>query len=141
VTRRTPIADKAVREVFNSYPPKLRDRLLQLRELIFETAHKTQGVGALVETLKWGQPAYMPAQPRIGTTIRVDALKTEEPAYALFCHCQTPLIATFRDLYADRLVFQGNRAIVFSQSERVPRDALSHCIALALTYHLRSRQR
>lgn len=136
-----PIADQAVREVFSRYPPKLRGRLLQLRELIFETAHKTQGVGTLVETLKWGQPAYMPAEPRIGTTIRIDALRTAEPAYALFCHCRTPLIATFRDLYVDRLKFQGNRAIVFSLSDRVSRDAVSHCIALALTYHLRCSQR
>jgi hypothetical protein len=31
---------------------------LALRRLIFETAKATKGVGALQETLKWGQPNY-----------------------------------------------------------------------------------
>ena len=133
--------DAAVEAVFDAYPAGLRANLLGLRELIFATAREAKSVGALVESLKWGQPSYRPSKPRIGTTVRIDALKSEEPGYAMFFHCQTTLVATFRELYGDQLAFQGDRAIVFAPGRKVPRAALSHCIALALTYHLDSKQR
>lgn len=139
--RRRRFEDAAVGAVFEAYPARLRADILGLRELIFDTADATAGVGALVETLKWGQPAYVPSKPRIGSTIRIDALKPSESQYAIFFHCQTTLVSTFRELYRNRFSFQGDRAIVFSQGEKVPRDALGHCIALALTYHLKPRRR
>jgi hypothetical protein len=55
----------------------------------------------------------------------------------MFFHCQTSLVATFRELYPDSFAFQGNRALVFALADEVPEDALKHCIALALTYHTR----
>jgi hypothetical protein len=36
---------------------------------------------------------------------------------------------------------QGNRSIVFNVADRLPEEALRHCISLALTYHLRKKQR
>lgn len=138
--RRRPFDDSEVRGVFEAYPARLRADLLALRELIFDTADETEGIGALVETLKWGQPAYVPSKPRTGSTVRIDALKSTEPMYGIFFHCQTTLISTFRELYGSRFMFQGERAIVFSQGEKVPRNALGHCIALALTYHLKPRR-
>ena len=61
--------DARVAAVFDGYPPALRARLLMLRTLIFDCAAATDGVGNLVETLKWGQPAYLTERPRSGTTI------------------------------------------------------------------------
>ena len=46
-----PFESEAVAETFNAYPPRIRKRLMALRFLIFETADKTEGVGALEETL------------------------------------------------------------------------------------------
>ena len=37
--------------------------------------------------------------------------------------------------------FVGNRALVFHNAEPVPTDALRICIAAALTYHSKRRQR
>ncbi len=45
--------DPAVKAVFASYEPRLRARLLELRELIFSAAIDAK-VGSLSETLKWG---------------------------------------------------------------------------------------
>ena len=61
-------ADKDVEAVFSGYPETLRRRLMALRALIFETAQSTEGVGALEETLKWGQPSYLTAKRRILVT-------------------------------------------------------------------------
>ena len=88
-------------------------------------------------TLKWNEPAYHPVRPRIGTTIRLGPLRNEPEAYALFVHCQTSLADTFRQLYPDLLQVDGERALVFRLGEPVPAEALDHCIALALTYHLK----
>ncbi|MGI9462709.1 MAG: DUF1801 domain-containing protein [Aestuariivirgaceae bacterium] len=134
-----PFDDPAVAAVFDAYPSGLRMSLLKLRELIFDTARDTDGVGDLVETTKWGQPAYHPVRPRTGTTIRIDALRDEPDCYAMFFHCQTTLIDTFRDLYADQFVFRGNRAVVFSSGQPIAEHALKHCIALSLTYHMKPR--
>lgn len=138
--KRQPFENAEVRAVFDAYPVKLRAGLLELRQLIFDTARATAGVGPLVETLKWGQPAYMPARPRTGSPIRIDALKSVEPRYAVFFHCQTTLVASMRERYRDLFVFEGNRALVFSLGKALPRDALAHGIAMALTYHVKRRK-
>lgn len=133
----TRFADPAVKAAFDAYPPALRAPLLKLRSIILETAAETDGVGKVVETLKWGEPAYLPAKPRVGTTVRINALKGTRDKYALFVNCQTTLIETYRERYGDQLAFEGNRAIVFSAGKKLPEKALKHCVALALTYHLR----
>ncbi|MEX0839008.1 MAG: DUF1801 domain-containing protein [Parvibaculum sp.] len=109
---------------------------MSLRQLIFDTARKTEGVGELNETLKWGQPAYLTSASGSGSTIRIDALKGEEGGYALYVHCQTSLVDTFRSIYGDVLTFGGNRSILFDAKNTVPEAPLQHCIRLALTYKL-----
>lgn len=108
---------------------------MALRELIFETAAATPGVGLLEETLKWGEPAYVTSQSKSGTTVRVAWKQSNPTQYAMYFHCQTHLIETFRSLFPSELRFEGNRAIVFHDSQIVPVDALAICIAAALTYH------
>jgi hypothetical protein len=132
-------ADPAVEAVFAGYPKRTKAKLLELRQLILQTAAKTPGVGALQETLKWGQPSYLTAETRSGSTIRIDRVKPEAgddtERYALYVHCQTTLVSTFRQLYRDQLTFGGNRSILLDAGRRLPKAALRHCIALALTYH------
>ncbi len=127
-------SDPAVAAVFASYPAPLKRRLLALRRLILDTARSTDGVGALEETLKWGQPSYLTTESRSGSTIRIDRIKSKADQYALYFHCQTDLVTTFRELYPD-LNFGGNRSIVLNAGEELSEAALRHCIALALTYH------
>jgi hypothetical protein len=133
--------DEAVGRVFAAYPADLRERLLDLRELVFSTAEETDGVGWIVECLKWGQPAYLTEQPRSGSTIRIDGLKGQSRRYGLFVHCQTSLVPMFRNHYDGQLSFAGNRGIVLSLDEPLPIEPLKHCIALALTYHLKRIRR
>lgn len=133
------IRDKDVAAAFRAYPAAMRARLLKLRRLILETAAETEGVGKLDETLKWRQPSYLPAQSRSGTTIRIDQVKAE-PRYALYFHCQTDLVDNFRRLYPE-MKYAGNRSIEFDLGDKVPEKALRHCIALALTYHQRKKNK
>jgi hypothetical protein len=132
-------ADPAVEAAFAAYPAQTKAKLLALRKLILETAARTPGVGALDETLKWGQPSYLTNATRSGSTVRIDRVKPApgdaRERYALYVHCQTTLVSTFRQLYRDQLSFGGNRSIVMEADRPLPKAALRHCIALALTYH------
>lgn len=131
------IVDADVNKVFEGYSVSMKKRLMALRKLVFETAAETSGVGEIVETLKWNQPAYLTQKPKSGTTIRLDALKGDAGGYAVYVPCSTTLVATYKELYSDVLRFEGNRAVVFSARDEVPEDVIRHCLALALTYHLK----
>lgn len=130
--------DPQVAMTFARYGEMVRDRLLYLRRLIYDVAHSTPGVGAVTETLKWGQPAYLTEESKSGTTIRISPTRSGDH-YALYVHCQTNLIATFRTLYPE-LTYEGNRAVVFNVEDALPTAALRSCIALALTYHADRRR-
>lgn len=137
-----PIPPKDVARVFDSYPPKIRRKLLAIRKMVFNTAATTQGVGELQETLKWGEPAYIPSKSGSGSTIRLAWKRSRPTEFAVYFNCHTSLVDTFRTLFPYGLRFEGNRAIVFSESDAVHNGTLSVCIAAALTYHLdRARKR
>jgi hypothetical protein len=130
-----PFADAAVKAHFDSYPPHVRKKMLALRELIFVTASETEGVGELYETLKWGEPAYVTAQSKSGSTLRID-WKTKSPEqYALYFNCQTTLVEHFRMAFQNDFTFEGNRALVLRLDQRVPTQSLAACIEAALVYH------
>ena len=125
----------AVAAKFDAYPPAMRKKLIFLRELVFDVAAKTDGVGRLEETLKWGEPAYATTESGSGSTVRMDWKKAQPTQYAMYFHCQTRLIDTFRGLFPQTFAFEGNRAIVFGENEEIPVEELRCCIAAALTYH------
>ena len=135
-----PFSDPQVAAIFANWPQRERSQLLALRALVFAAA-TASGAGALVETLKWGEPAWHPLAPRTGTTVRLNRLRGKPGACALYVPCQTNLIDTFRDLYGDRLQFEGRRAILFGPDDPLPVEEVQHCIALALTCHLRDRRK
>jgi len=130
--------DRNVEAVFDAYEDWARADLLALRALILKTAAEIEDVGPLVETLKWGQPSYLPAKPKTGTTLRIDVLKNTPDQYAMFFHCQTTLVETFRELYGNQLEFQGNRAVIFKKQQPIPTEVVKHCIALTFCYHLKT---
>lgn len=135
---RPPFASAGVRAKFNAYPRDTRAKLIALRRLIFETAKSLDGVGEIEETLKWGQPSYLTSASKSGSTIRIDA-HSNAYDYAMYFHCQTDLVAMFRELYPVQMTYCGNRCILFAGDEKIPAKALSHCIGLALTYHTRKK--
>jgi len=125
----------AVEAVFDAYPKPVKAKLLALRRLILDTAKTTKGVGLVEETLKWGQPSYLTPETKSGSTVRIDQVKAEPGQYAVYFHCQTNLVETFRELYPE-LRYGGNRCIFLDAADKVPEVELRHCVALALTYHL-----
>jgi hypothetical protein len=114
--------------------PFERPDVARARQLIFETAAGLEGVGRLEETLRWGEPAYL-TTTRSGSTIRIDRRRKHPKEYAMYFHCRTNLVDPFRSAFPDTFTFEGTRAIVFDEGDRVPVRELAVCISTALTYH------
>jgi hypothetical protein len=131
-------ADPDVATAFERHPPALREALLDLRALVFAVTNATPGTGQLVETLKWGQPAYLTEKPKSGTTLRIDADANNGGDYALYVPCTTNLVVDWRERYPG-LTFGGTRSVHFRLDAELPVEEISHCIALAMTYHRRKR--
>lgn len=134
------IESAEVAAVFATYPKEIKSKLMFLRQLIFDVASRTNGVGELEETLKWGQPSYLTTQTQSGSLVRIDQIKSQEGKYAMFFHCQTTLVDTFKEMYRGQFEFGGNRSIIFDVKDKVPVKELSHCVSMALTYHLSKKQ-
>lgn len=132
-------ADPNVAAVFESYPKTSRARLLRLRRLIFSVAKQTPGVGAIHEALRWGEPSYLTLESGSGSMVRLGIPKDDPSKLALYFHCQSGLVDTFRDLYGNTLTFGGKRSILLGPGDDLDAEALHHCVSLALTHHQRKR--
>lgn len=122
-----------VLSVIEGYPDKIRDRLLEVRELVYQVANEREEIGPLTETLKWSQPSFLTEVSGSGTTVRIDRHTDNE--VAIFFHCQTSLVETFRELLPE-LNYLKNRAIILNVNEPLPVDEVKVCLDMALTYKL-----
>jgi hypothetical protein len=134
-SRSAPIANPAVAKTFANYPPKLRAKLLSLRQLILDTASELKSVGPLEETLKWNEPAYLTNKSKSGSTIRINRQPGSDTRYAIYFNCHTTLVDTFRTLYPNAFTYEGNRALIFDINATIAKKELQACISMALTYH------
>ena len=126
-----------VTAAFSAFPERVRARLLEVRELIFETAADIKGVGPLTETLKWGEPAYLTQATGSGSTVRLGWLRSSERACAVLFNCRTTLIDDFRDQFSDVFAYEKNRALLLDAGKPLPEAPLRSCLGMALTYHRR----
>jgi Domain of unknown function (DU1801) len=132
-------SEAAVVEVFSNYASPQRERLHELRDLIYQVAATTHGVGAIDEALRWQQPSYLTPETGSGSTIRIDAIKSQANKYAMYFHCQTGLVDHFKQIYPKTFKYEGNRALIFDVADDLPQAELRHCVSLALTYHLKKK--
>lgn len=132
-----PAIDPAVADILATYTQLMRRRLVALRTLIYQVAENTPGVGALEETVRWGDPAYLTTQTKSGSLLRMNRLRNQQNTYALYFHCQTDLVERFKLIFPNDFRYEKNRAILFSEDDSLSTKALSHCIAEALTYRIR----
>tara|TARA_R110000868_G_scaffold80095_2_gene227752 strand:- start:10634 stop:11035 length:402 start_codon:yes stop_codon:yes gene_type:complete len=125
-------------EKIENYPTNAKERLLELRQLVLNVAAKTDGVGEIEECLKWGELSFVTSQSKSGSTIRIDWKERDPDRCHLYFNCQTKLISIFKELYPDDFEYGGNRSLSIPLKKRLPKRKLSKCIAIALTYNLKS---
>ena len=135
-----PLLPREVSRVFEAFPAPIRRRLLEVRKLIFATAKAHDDVGPLTETLKWGEPAYLTEESGSGSTIRLGRVKDSERPAILF-NCKTTLVDTFRERFPDQFEYRQTRALLLDFAGALPKQELTVCLSLALTYHLDRRRK
>ena len=125
----------AVMNAYQGVEPEHRVTLLALRDMIFEVAQSDPRIGEVEETLRWGEPAYITARKKTGSTIRL-GIEKASGLPALFFICNTSLVEDFRNQFGALLRYSKNRAVLIDDNESQHKSALAMCIASALTYHL-----
>ena len=133
------IDEVAVLEVFDQAPPTHRKHLLALRDLILSVAEELSLPGGIKETLKWGEPSYLPERPKIGTTVRLGVF--DDDNVALYVNCRSSVIEQYRATCGDALAVSGNRALLVPLAKPIPEAAVKPFIVLALCYHQNKKQR
>ena len=119
-----------IQSKFASYPKEAKQQLERVRALILAIAAE-HTLGDIEETLKWGEASY---SVKGGSPIRIDWKPKEPTAIRVFFHCQTRLVATFKEIYRDEFGYEGNRAVVIPLEMDIEQVPLRHCLLLALKY-------
>lgn len=125
-------SDPRVDSIFHNYPDTVRNKMLELRNLVIQTASENETITTLEETLKWGEPSYL---TKYGSTLRMDWKSKVPDQYAMYFNCNTRLVETFRVLFKNTFDFDGKRAIRFRMDDEIPKPELKACIKATLTYH------
>lgn len=120
-----------VKQKYESYPENARALFSIVRAAIFEVA-KSEALGNIEETLKWGEPSYL---VKGGSAIRIDWKSKFPNQLSVYFNCNTALVETFKEIFGDIFRCEGNREVVFLLSEKVPLQELKICISLSLRYH------
>ncbi|HHI88342.1 MAG TPA: DUF1801 domain-containing protein, partial [Hellea balneolensis] len=118
------IRNTCVENKLANIPEPLRSRLSQLRALVHSLAERSDAIGDIQESLKWGQISFATCRPKSGTPIRIDGdLKAK--TYSLFVPCSTSLIEDFRTHHPDMFDYYGNREIRLDLDRPLPKNALT----------------
>jgi hypothetical protein len=123
--------DPELEEVFKAYPRGVKQKLIFLRKLVRETAQE-EGIEELQETLKWGEPSFLTKK---GSTIRMDWKEKKPDHYAIYFKCTSKLVPSFKAVFKDTFIYEGDRAIVFHMDDGIPERELKQALAAALRYH------
>lgn len=131
----TPPVNAEVAHVFSDQPNETRVNMLRLRQLIFDTAARKPHIGAVIESLKWGQASYS-TKPKTGSPLRIaPAGQGQAHDYELLVVCQTSLIADFNTFFPGLFDTEGNRVVRFRNDQPWHEDELSVCIEHAQTLY------
>ncbi|MEM6758372.1 MAG: DUF1801 domain-containing protein [Pseudomonadota bacterium] len=120
--------------VIELWHASVRRTARQLRAMCWDVAQR-DNIGALSETLKWGEPAWRPVAPRTGSTLRIGWKEATPDRLNLYLNCKTDL--AFRLVSDLPEVFDGNsRRVIWCDVMRaLPDAALAHVARTTFTYH------
>ena len=121
-----------VKSTLQLYPDEIQNKLLDIREMIFELASTHAAIGDIEETLKWGEPSSL---AKHGSTVRLAWRKSAPEQYGIYFNCKSKLIETFKEIYPTTFAYSDNRAIILNPKLKIPSNELKHCLQMALTYH------
>ncbi len=121
-----------------NWPANAQKHFARTRCIVHDIA-ETADIGALDEALKWGQPAWRPKRPRVGSTLRVDWSPTTPDRLLAFVDCKTDLAQQMDTRFPGQFHNDGRRALGFALNTPLDEDAVWQLAHLTLTYHRAKR--
>ena len=121
-----------------TWPVQAQGHFTRLRTIVHDVAAAAD-VGPLEESLKWGQPAWRPKRPRIGSTLRVDWAPSAPDLLMVYVDCKTDLAAQMDTRFPGEFRNDGRRALGFELNQPLNEDAVWQLAHLTLTYHRAKR--
>ena len=126
--------NKQINEKYKTYPPIVKQKMLNFRELILEVIEKNPDIDFTGEALKWDEPSFLTKSS--GSTLRIDWKKKSPEHVSIFVNCQTKLISIFRELYPDDFEYVGNREVRLPIKRKYSKVKVKKLIELVLKYNL-----
>lgn len=121
-------------KTFALWPDTAQNAALAIRTLCWRVAEAAE-TGPLSESLKWGQPAWRPQKPRIGSTLRLSWRADAPDHLDLFVDCKTDIAARVTNAFPQAFDSDARRRLTIATGVPMPSDALWHLARTTLTYH------
>jgi len=122
-----------------AWPVAAQTAFHALRARIQIAALDVPATGPLLETLKWGEPAWLTQVSKSGTTLRVAWKPVHPDEIGVFVNCRTSLLETIREIYPDAFRYDGTRGLWLRLAQPIPEQAMDHLARLAQGYHRNRR--
>ncbi|MBX2883128.1 MAG: hypothetical protein KTR32_24465 [Granulosicoccus sp.] len=136
---KTGVTDSTVAQYVNDQTAPNQRVIKTLRTQLNKIRQQLPLCGDVQESLKWGELSFATEAPKTGTPIRLSYPVDEPGVCTLSVHCQTTLIAEFREMYPE-LRFDRNRSLLVDHKSLASPPVL-HFLEEAMTYHLRKRNK
>ncbi|WP_300031186.1 hypothetical protein [uncultured Roseobacter sp.] len=118
----------------SGWPAPARRAFEDIRTTVLDAASEVPDL-RVVETLKWGEPSWLPENRRTGSTLRAAWKPALPDQISLFVNCNSAISATILEIYPTAFVYGRNRALRMPLSAPLPTEAIAHCAVLTLTWH------
>lgn len=114
--------------------PVMLDKVMEIRNWIYEISQSNDQIGEIEECLKWGQPSFLTPKTKSGSTIRIG--KVNDSEYALYFNCKTTIAQEIAIEFPE-LKCDGKRALYFAIDQKLSKTKVIVCLKKALLYHKR----
>lgn len=84
--------NRQIKKKLDLYPSKARQRLIEIRDLVYEVAEEEQ-LGEITEDIKWGEPSF---SVKKGSPFRMGWKSKQPNQVSLYFNCKTTLVETFK---------------------------------------------
>ncbi len=126
--------NRVILDLIATWSEPAQQHLLATRAILLDVADSAE-VGALEESLKWGQPAWRPRKARTGATLRLNWTADRPDKLMAFVDCKTDLASQMSTRFPGQYHNDGRRALGFDLDRPLPGDAVAQLAYLTFTYH------
>lgn len=113
------------------------DKVMEIRNWIYEIAESNDLIGEIEECMKWGQPSFLTPKTKSGSTIRIG--KVDDSEFALYFNCKTTIAKEIAREFPEWNC-DGKRALYFKANQKLSKTKLITCLNKALLYHKRKSE-